>query len=46
VSKEHKIATKAITCGKLLVGNAVIILVGGETVLRVVVAKTATRSIR
>jgi len=42
VSKEHKVASKARTRGKLLVGSVVVVLVGGEAALKVVVAKTAT----
>jgi hypothetical protein len=44
--KEHKVASKAKTCSKLLVGSVVVVLVGREVALRVMVAKTATRSIR
>jgi hypothetical protein len=40
--KEYKVASKARTRGKLLVGSTIVVLVGGEAVLRVVVAKTAT----
>jgi hypothetical protein len=46
VLKEHKVASKAKTRSKLLVGSVVVMLVGGEVALRVIVAKTATRSIR
>jgi hypothetical protein len=44
--KEYKVASKVRTRSKLLVGSIVVVLVGGEVVLRVVVAKTATRLIR
>jgi hypothetical protein len=44
--KEHKVASKAKTRSKLLIGSVVVVLVGGEVALRVIVAKTVTRSIR
>jgi hypothetical protein len=44
--KEYKVASKAKTRSKLLVGSVIVVLVGGEVTLRVVVAKTATWSIR
>jgi hypothetical protein len=40
--KEYKVASKVRTRGKLLVGSAIVVLVGGEAILRVIVAKTAT----
>jgi hypothetical protein len=44
--KEYKVAIKVRTRSKLLVGSIVVVLVGREAVLRVVVTKTATWSIR
>jgi len=46
VLKEHKVASKAKTRSKLLVGSAVVMLIGGKAILKVIVAKTATRLIR
>jgi hypothetical protein len=46
VLKEYKVASKARTRSKLLVGSIIVVLVGGEVTLRVIVAKTATRLIR
>jgi hypothetical protein len=46
VLKEHKVASKAKTRSKLLVRSIIVMLVGGEVALRVIVAKTATRSIK
>jgi hypothetical protein len=46
VSKEHKVANKARPRGKLPVRSAVVVLVEGEVASGVVVAKTATRSIK
>jgi hypothetical protein len=44
--KEYKVANKARTRGKLPVRSAVVVLVEGGAILRVVVAKTATRLIK
>jgi hypothetical protein len=46
VSKEHKVANKARPRGKLPVRSAVVVPVEGEVTSGVVVAKTATRSIK
>ena len=46
VSKEHKVASKARLCGKLLVRSVVVVPVEGEVASGVVVVKTATRSIK
>ena len=46
VSKEHKVANKARPRGKLPVRRAVVVPVEGEVASGVVVAKTATRSIK
>jgi hypothetical protein len=46
VSKEHKVANKARPRGKLPVRSAVVVPVEGEVTSRVVVGKTATRSIK
>jgi hypothetical protein len=46
VLKEHKVANKVRTRSKLLVRSIVEVLVGGGAILRVVVAKTATRLIK
>jgi len=46
VLKEHKVANKARPRSKLLVQSAVVVLAEGEVTSGVVVAKTATRSIK
>jgi hypothetical protein len=46
VLKEHKVASKLRTRGKLLVGSVIVVLVGGKAILRVIVAKIATWSIK
>jgi hypothetical protein len=40
--KEYKVASKARTRSKLLIGSVIVVLVGREVALRVVVAKTVT----